>query len=83
MRQMTSREFNHDIGKAKRAADEGPLLVTDRGRPAYVLIKYEHYRGSAASGASMFDLLDDKAAGDFEFDPPRLQEIGPRLFELD
>ncbi|MDQ0394274.1 type II toxin-antitoxin system prevent-host-death family antitoxin [Labrys monachus] len=83
MKQMTSREFNHDIGKAKRAADDGPVLVTDRGRPAYVLMKYEHYRQSKPGGMTMFDLLRDDEAGDFEFDPPRVHDVGPRPAEFD
>lgn len=80
---MSSREFNHYLGKAKRAADEGPVVVTERGRPAYVLMKYEDYRPSKKSGLTMFDLLHDPEAGDFDFDPPRVQEIGPRPVELD
>jgi prevent-host-death family protein len=83
MKRMTSREFNHDVGKAKRAADDGPVLVTDRGRPAYVLMKYEDYRRSKAGGVTMFDLLQDEEAGDFEFDPPRIQQVGPRPAGLD
>ena len=34
---MTSREFNQDLGKAKKAAKNGPLIVTDRGKPEHVL----------------------------------------------
>ncbi|GLS22106.1 antitoxin [Labrys miyagiensis] len=83
MKHMTSREFNHDIGKAKRAAEEGPVIVTDRGRPAYVLLKYEDYRKSGTNGLTMFDLLYDPEAGDFDFDPPRLQDSGPRSVEFD
>ena len=33
----TSREFNQDAGGAKRAAEEGPVYITDRGRPAHSL----------------------------------------------
>lgn len=35
---VTSREFNQDVSKAKRAATEGPVFITDRGRPAHVLL---------------------------------------------
>ena len=35
---ISSRELNQDIGRAKREAKKGPVIITDRGRPAYVLI---------------------------------------------
>ena len=35
---VTSREFRRDIGKAKRAAANGPVFITDRGRAAHVLL---------------------------------------------
>ena len=30
---MSSREFNQDTSGAKRAAEHGPVYITDRGRP--------------------------------------------------
>lgn len=41
--QMSSREFNQDTSKAKKAATDGPVYITDRGRPAHVLLSYEAY----------------------------------------
>lgn len=43
MKLLTSREFNHDTGGAKRAAEEGPVVITDRGRPTHVLLAYRDY----------------------------------------
>jgi hypothetical protein len=34
---LSSRELNQDIGRAKKAACSGPVVITDRGRPAFVL----------------------------------------------
>ena len=34
---ITSRVFNQDAAGAKRAASQGPVFITDRGRPAHVL----------------------------------------------
>ena len=31
---LSSREFNHDAGRAKKAALHGPVFTTDRGRPS-------------------------------------------------
>ena len=43
MTTMTSRELNQDIGRAKREARKGPVFITDRGRPAHVLLTIEDY----------------------------------------
>src|SRR2546430_4851867 len=33
---FSSREFNQDPGRAKKAARKGPVFITDRGHPAHV-----------------------------------------------
>ena len=40
---LSSRELNQDVGRAKRAARLGPVFITDRGRPAHVLLSIEDY----------------------------------------
>jgi hypothetical protein len=40
---MTAREFNQDTGRAKTAANEAPVVITDRGKPSHVLVSYEEY----------------------------------------
>lgn len=40
---LSSREVNQDLGRAKRASQSGPVIITDRGRPAHVLLSYEEY----------------------------------------
>ena len=42
--QMSSREFNQDTSGAKKAAEGGPVFITDRGRPAHVLLTFEAYQ---------------------------------------
>jgi len=70
---ISSREFNHDIGSAKRAAETGPVIVTDRGEPAFVLLRYADYRRLADQGeASILDLLDHPDSAAIDFEPPRL-----------
>ncbi len=77
----TSREFNQDTSGAKKAAQEGPVFITDRGRPAHVLLTIEDYRKLSGSEPSIVDLLAMPGAADIEFDPPRLQ--GPLFREPD
>ena len=66
----SSRDFNQDTSGAKRAAENGPVYITDRGRPAHVLLSIEEYRRLTARPVSLADAL--AGVGDFDFDPPRL-----------
>ena len=54
METVSSREFNRDVSAAKRAADHGPVVVTDRGEPAYVLLSIAEYRRLTDHDASVF-----------------------------
>lgn len=69
---LSSREFNQDVSRAKRAADDGPVIITDRGEPAYVLLRHDAYRRLAGDGPTIRELLSEPGAEDIEFDPPRL-----------
>ena len=79
---MTSREFNQDTSGAKKAAESGPVYVTDRGRPAYVLLRYEDYE-RLLGGWNIIDLLGaTPGIEDVEFEPPRSREM-PKPATLD
>jgi PHD/YefM family antitoxin component YafN of YafNO toxin-antitoxin module len=54
---ITSRAFNQDAAGAKRAASQGPVFITDRGRPAHVLLSIENYRRLVGNQDSIADLL--------------------------
>ncbi|MBK8286053.1 MAG: type II toxin-antitoxin system Phd/YefM family antitoxin [Ahniella sp.] len=54
---LTSREFNQDTGRAKKAAELGPVFITDRGRPSNVLLSIEEYRRLTGSTRNIADLL--------------------------
>ena len=66
---LTSREFNQDAGGAKRAAEEGPVYITDRGRPAHVLLSIDEYRRLTEPGSSIVDLLAMPLDDGVEFEP--------------
>lgn len=57
MSTMSSREFNQDVGKAKKAARLEPVFVTDRGRPTHVLMSFEAFRQMTGRTESIVDLL--------------------------
>ena len=69
---LTSREFNQDVARAKRAANEGPVIITDRGLPAYVLMRHDTYQSLAGREAGIRALLAHPESEDIVFEPPRL-----------
>lgn len=70
---LSSRAFNQDTSGAKKAAREGPVFITDRGRPAHVLLTIEDYQKLTGGTASIIDLLAMPGIGEIEFEPPRLR----------
>lgn len=73
---LSSREFNQDTGRAKRAAAEGPVFITDRGRPAHVLLSIEEYRRLTGQGQDIADALGWPAGvEDIEVAFPRSREL--------
>ena len=71
---VSSREFNQDTGRAKRASSKGPVFITDRGRPAHVLLSIEEYRRLTGKPRSLVDALSMPGLAEIEFDPPRLRD---------
>lgn len=69
---LTSREFNQDTSRAKQAAQRGPVIITDRGRPAHVLLSIDAFRELSSRGQSIIDMISDPVAGAIDFEPPRL-----------
>jgi len=78
----SSREFNQDASKAKRASLAGPVFITDRGRPAHVLLSFEAYKKLTGGHVKITDLLAMPGAEDIELDIPPRTEVAV-LAELD
>jgi prevent-host-death family protein len=78
---ISSQEFDQDVDRAKRATDNGPVIITDRGEPAYVLLRHETYRRLTGRGPSIAELLAMPDGEDIGFDPPRLNSK-PRAVDL-
>jgi prevent-host-death family protein len=79
---LTSREFNQDTGRAKKAAKKGPVFITDRGKPAHVLMRIEDYQRLAGGQRSIADALAMPGAEDIAFNPPKIV-IKTRRSDLD
>jgi prevent-host-death family protein len=69
---LTSREFNQDTSGAKKAARRGPVFITNRGRPAHVLLTIEDYQRLTGGAMSLAEALAQAGDDDFEFEPPRI-----------
>lgn len=79
MSTMSSREFNHDVGAAKRAALEGPVVITERGKPSHVLMSIGDYRKLQGGGQSFVEKLLMQEPTDVEFER---SELGLRIPEF-
>lgn len=79
---LTSREFNQHASEAKKAARQGPVFITDRGRPAHVLLTIEDYEKLAGRPPSLAEALAQPEGGDFDFKPPRVEGLH-RAADLD
>ena len=75
MTTFSSREFNQDTSKAKKAAKNGPVFITDRGKPAHVLLSIEEYQSLVAPAASIVDLLALPGTETIRFTPPRVRKL--------
>lgn len=82
--QLSSRAFGHDPGGARKAAEAGPMIITDRGKPAHVLLSVAEYRRLTAATHNLVDMLTMPAeAEDIDFEPPRLDGTLVRAADLD
>lgn len=70
---FSSREFNQDTSRAKQASRKGPVFITDRGRPAHVLITIEEYHRLIGGPMTLAEALAQPGGGDVTFDPPKIK----------
>ncbi len=77
---FTSREFNQDTARAKRAAKDGPVFITTRGEASHVLLTKQEYDRlklqevpAKKEFKSLADALaDDRPEADFDWEPPKM-----------
>jgi hypothetical protein len=75
---LPSHKFDQDICGAKRAADNGPVIITDDGRPVYVLLSHVFYR--RLLGPTLREMVAQPGGDDIDFDPPRMSD---QMFRAD
>jgi len=72
---FSSRDFNQDTGKAKKNALNGPVYITDRGKPSYVLLSIKDYQTLSVGNKSIGDLLSMDGVEDIEFIPHVISDL--------
>ena len=72
---LTSRELNHDVSRAKQAAQSGPVVITDRGKPSHVLMTYAEFERLSGVSTNLVEALSMPGMDDIEFETPRLDRL--------
>jgi PHD/YefM family antitoxin component YafN of YafNO toxin-antitoxin module len=79
---ISSREFNQDTSAAKKAAERGPVYITDRGRLAHVLLTYDAYEQLVGEHRVLELLAQPAGVEDIEFEAPRGGDVpAPAAFD--
>ena len=79
---LSSREFNQDVTRAKKAAKNGAVFITDRGKPAHVLLSIEEYQRLTGKRRNLVEALSMPGITDIEIEFPRSRELPwPATFE--
>jgi len=77
---LSSREFNQDVTRAKKAAGHGPVFITERGKPSHVLLNLDAYQKLTHQRRSIVDILGMDE--DVEFEVPQWNiSITPAVLE--
>ena len=80
---FSSREFNQDTSRAKKAAEDGPVFITHRGEPAHVLLSIDDYRRLTAKKSTIAELLAMPDAAAIDFEVPRMgDDLGLKIPDL-
>lgn len=72
---ISSREFGQNVSSAKHMAKDGPLFITTRGEPTFVLMDIEKYRELVGdkNDISLLELMDSlpdtSEVTDFDIEP--------------
>ena len=69
---ISSREFNQAPNAAKRTAKRGPVFITYRGRPAWVLMTFKEYERINKERRNIADVLATPDLADIAFEAPKV-----------
>jgi prevent-host-death family protein len=71
---ISARDFARDLATAKRAATKGPVFITDRGTPRFVLQTVaDYYRSTTGrTEPSLLEAMQAIGGDPVEFEAPRM-----------
>lgn len=75
----SSKEFNQNPGRIKKAAETGPVIVTERGKRKLVVLNWDDYEKLTADAPDIVDLFHDAETVDIEFEPARFSGFGKAI----
>jgi PHD/YefM family antitoxin component YafN of YafNO toxin-antitoxin module len=76
---MSARDFNRDVSAAKREASRAPVVITEPGEPADVLLSNDEDRRMGERGATLVDRLSMDDDLEIEFEPASINLRVPEL----
>lgn len=74
---LSSREFDQHTGEAKKAANNGPVFITDTDRhsPAHVLLTIKEYQRMRRREKNIAELLWMPDIENIDFQIPKLDDL--------
>jgi prevent-host-death family protein len=72
---VSSREFSQDVTRAMRAAERGPVFITDHGKAAHVLLSIADYRRLTGVFRSIVEALSMPGLSDIDIEVPRWRAL--------
>lgn len=76
---LSSREVNHDVSKAKKAAQTGPVIITDRGKPSHVLMTYREFERLTGKRRNLVDALSMPGLSTIDLGTPRAETVSREI----
>ena len=71
---VSSREFQQNANQAQKATVDGPVFITNRGRPVQVLLSYEDYQKLTGDHRNIVEALSMPGLDDIDFEAPRSRD---------
>lgn len=72
---VSSREFQQNANQAQKASRSGPVFITNRGKPAQVLLSIEEYQRILGKPRNIVEALSMPGLEDIELEIPRSREF--------
>ncbi|MQT11659.1 type II toxin-antitoxin system prevent-host-death family antitoxin [Segnochrobactrum spirostomi] len=72
---LSSRAFQQNANQAQKATQSGPVFITNRGKPAHVLLSYEDYLRLKGTRRSLVEALSMPGLEDIELEISPSREL--------